>query len=268
MPEVFGLQFSPDGLDDLAAKVVAETIPAGTGPRLLVTANVDHIVKLRNFLEFRAAYVSAWAITADGFPVYLYNRMRRSTAPSRVTGSDLIAYVLPRLDPALHRVFIIASTEAIGDGLTQYLVGRGFSESAVATCTPPLGFERDHHYSEALAKQVGQHQATHLFIGLGAPKSEVWCHRHRDTLGDCYVLSVGAGLEFFLGYKERAPALVQKAGMEWLWRFAQEPQRLFRRYFVESWPFLLAIGSDLGQLIMETSQTLRSLTRSWYRNGI
>jgi N-acetylglucosaminyldiphosphoundecaprenol N-acetyl-beta-D-mannosaminyltransferase len=256
MSEIFGLTFSPDGLAELTARIVTEHVPVGEGSRMVVTANVDHIVQLRKRADFRAAYDSAWRVTADGFPVFLYSRLRRGGAPSRVTGSDLFANVMPRLSPARHRVFFIASTEATANGLKTYLIGQGFPENSISVCVPPLGFEQDEAYSAALAQQVRQHQTTHSFIGLGAPKSEIWCYQNRGTLGDCYILSVGAGLEFFLGHKKRAPAFVQRAGMEWFWRFAQEPQRLFHRYFIESWSFFRAIAADLklsGAKSLETS---------------
>jgi N-acetylglucosaminyldiphosphoundecaprenol N-acetyl-beta-D-mannosaminyltransferase len=245
MSEIFGLTFSPGGLVEIAATIVREPIPEGAGSRLVVTANVDHIVQLRKRADFRAAYASAWLVTADGFPVYLYNRLKQSGALSRVTGSDLFANVMPRLNPSSHRVCFIASTEATANGLRVYLISRGFPENSISVCVPPLGFERDEAHCAELAQQVRQHQTTHLFIGLGAPKSEIWCHQNRYALGDCYILSVGAGLEFFLGNKKRAPTFVQRVGMEWLWRFAQEPQRLFRRYFIESWSFFRAIADDI-----------------------
>jgi N-acetylglucosaminyldiphosphoundecaprenol N-acetyl-beta-D-mannosaminyltransferase len=152
---------------------------------------------------------------------------------------------MPKLDPANHRVFFIANSERTADGLREWLLNRGFPEDSVGFSVPPFGFEQHSEHSRDLAARIWQHRATHLFVGVGAPKSEIWCHQNRHMLGDCYVLCVGAGLEFFLGLKKRAPAIVRKMGMEWLWRFGQEPRRLFRRYFLESWPFLIAVADDL-----------------------
>jgi len=162
-----------------------------------------------------------------------------------VTGADLFAAVMAKLDPAVHRVFFVANSERTGEGIRLWLRGRGFPDDRIGICVPPFGFERDKDYSDGLAKRILRHQATHLFMGVGAPKSEIWCHQHGSRLGDCYVLCVGAGLDFFLGLKKRAPGFMQRIGMEWLWRCGQEPRRLFRRYFLDSWPFLLAIVSDL-----------------------
>jgi N-acetylglucosaminyldiphosphoundecaprenol N-acetyl-beta-D-mannosaminyltransferase len=244
--EVFGIRLSAAGLDKITEMIVSEPIPKGEGSRLIVTANVDHIVKLRKSADFRAAYATAWIRTADGFPIYQYARARGVDIPARVTGSDLFASVMARLGSKIHRCFFIARSETNGEALKAWLLDKNFPEHSLAICVPPFGFELDKNYSDELAKQVHQHGTTHLFVGLGAPKSEIWCYRNRLSVGDCYIMCVGAGLEFFLGEKKRAPAIFQKVGMEWLWRLGQEPRRLYRRYLIASWGFLLAVAEDLG----------------------
>jgi N-acetylglucosaminyldiphosphoundecaprenol N-acetyl-beta-D-mannosaminyltransferase len=245
MAPVFGLEFSPLTKDELAAVLLNAKVPPGAGPLSVITANLDHIVQLRENPEFSAAYHSAWVVTADGMPVFVYARIRGAPAPSRVTGSDLFATILPALSPSGNRCFFVASCELTGERLCAYLSTRGFPPAALAFDVPPHGFERDPDYSVRLARRIHDHGTTHLFFGVGAPKSEIWIHRHRDLLGDCYAVSVGAGLDFFAATKRRAPAWMRKSGFEWLWRFGQEPQRLYRRYLVNSWRFIDAVKADL-----------------------
>lgn len=245
MKRVFGIDFSPHSSDQLLAALARPAAPH-VGARAVVTANLDHVVTLARNEDFRSAYASAWAVTADGMPVYLYARLRGVPVPARVTGSDLFADLMQMLAPEAHRCFFVASSQLTADRLAAYLDARGFPPDAVATVVPPFGFDSDAAYSADLARRISEHRPTHLFFGVGAPKSEIWCHRHRDRIGDCYVLCVGAGLDFFAGTKIRAPRWMQKAGFEWFWRFAQEPRRLFRRYFVHSGLFLGAIARDLA----------------------
>jgi N-acetylglucosaminyldiphosphoundecaprenol N-acetyl-beta-D-mannosaminyltransferase len=152
---------------------------------------------------------------------------------------------MTRLDPAVHRCFFIANKEATGDAIRTWLLTQGFARDSIEVCVPPLRFEFDQEYSDKLAYRVREHKTTHLFIGLGAPKSEIWCYQNRLSIGDCYVMSVGAGLEFFVGLKKRAPAILQKIGLEWLWRLGHEPQRLSYRYLIQSWGVVIAIADDL-----------------------
>lgn len=243
---VFGIQFSPLSQPELVSRITRRRIPPGAGPRTVVTANLDHIAQLPGNPDFRAAYDSAWAVTADGMPVFIYAKLRGAPSPSRVPGSDLVAGLMPALSARKNRCFFVASNRLTARRLQAYLVWRGFPRSAVAFDVPPLGFESDPNYSARLAARIRAHRTTHLLFGVGAPKSEIWVHHHRRELGDCYVLCVGAGLDFFAQTKRRAPACFRRMGMEWLWRLSQEPHRLAPRYLVESWRFLGAVKDDLA----------------------
>jgi N-acetylglucosaminyldiphosphoundecaprenol N-acetyl-beta-D-mannosaminyltransferase len=241
----FGITFSTCSLVELVEQCVHDAVPAGNGPRLVVTANLDHIVHLRRHAAFRDAYARAWVATADGTPVYLYARMRRCPLPERVSGASFFARLMPRLIPGRHRPFFVVSRPGTGERLRRVMEERGFEASAIVVECPPFGFERDEAYSKALAARIREHGTTHLALGVGAPKSEVWVDVHRQQLGDCYAFAVGAGVDFFVGVERRAPEWMQRAGLEWCWRFLREPRRLFRRYFVDSWEFLWAVKQDL-----------------------
>jgi N-acetylglucosaminyldiphosphoundecaprenol N-acetyl-beta-D-mannosaminyltransferase len=245
MAPVFGIEFSPLSQAELVDTLAKQRVPRGAGPRCVVTANLDHIVQLSRNPEFRSAYANAWVAVPDGTPVFVYAKFRGTAAPARLPGSDLFKALLSCLDPATERCFFVASGNDTAGRLRRFLRSRGFLDEAIDSAVPPHGFEQDASYSHALARRIRWHGTTHLFFGLGAPKSEIWIDRYRRELGDCYALSVGAGLDFFAGTKRRAPIWMQRAGMEWLWRASQEPRRLGRRYFVDSWRFLAAVRHDL-----------------------
>ena len=243
--EVLGIRFTLLSLPQLV-RIVAETpVPRGMGPRILVTANVDHVGQLHRNPRFRAAYDHAWVATADGMPVYCYARLRGAGLPGRVTGADMFAALLPLLSPGTHRPFFVANSAPTATALAAYLAERGFDRDASAFDVPPFGFEADGDYSATLARRIREHGTTHLFMAVGSPKSELWVDEHRAMLGDCYAMSVGASLDFFVGLRARAPAWMQHSGFEWVWRLGTEPRRLARRYLVESWSFLQAVRHDL-----------------------
>ena len=242
---VFGLRLSAMTRAELARSIERDPVPAGTGPRIVCTANVDHVVHLHTNAAFRTAYGAAWAVTADGMPVYAYARMRRERVPGRVTGSDLVNDLVRGLSPRLHRCCFITSRPDIAEALERDMVSRGFPADSLRFVVPPFGFENNLAYSAELARDIGRRGTTHLFVGVGAPKSEIWTDRYRALIGDCYVLNAGAGLEYSCGLRRRAPRWIQHSGFEWMWRFCGEPRRLFRRYFVDSWTFLAAIRRDL-----------------------
>lgn len=243
---VFGLTFSEAGEAELARTIVDSKVPSGEGPRVVATANLDHVANLTRNADLGAAYARAWAVTADGMPVFAYARLRGLPVPGRVTGSDLCRRILGELSPATNRLFFVVSCEETRDRIRAVMAGRGFAPGALAFRVPHFGFEDDADYSRALTAEIARHRTTHLFMGLGSPKSEVWTNKVRAGLGDCYVLNFGAGLDYFAGTRRRAPKVLQHTGLEWTWRVACEPRRLFRRYFLNSWRFLRAVRLDLA----------------------
>lgn len=242
---MFGMQFSLDSLDDLACELCTSPVPQGSGPRLLVTINVDHVVNLRRNAAFRKAYRSAWKATIDGMPILLYAKLRGIGVAERVTGANLFPLVFDNLNPALHRPFFVPSNESTASFLRTGLLAAGFTEVQFDIHIPEFGFETDAVQSHTLVSKIAALHPTHIFFGVGAPKSEIWIDRHRSQLGDAYCLAVGAALDFHAGTYRRAPLWMQQAGLEWCWRFGQQPKRMFRRYFIDSRLIFGALVDDM-----------------------
>lgn len=224
---LFDVQFSDLDYDQVLDWIL-RTPPAGCGTRLLATANIDHIVNLQKNERFRRAYDAAALITIDGAPVVRVARMIGLPA-NRITGADLCRDALARLSPDTHRPFFVAPSPTTVKALARALSAQGFRSDQFGTEVPPYGFEKHAAFGRALADRIRGGRYTHLFMAVGAPKSEIWIHEH--ALGDITALAIGAGLDLALGLARRAPVVVQRLGLEWTWRLAQEPRRLFRRYF-------------------------------------
>ena len=242
---LFGLAFEnaePRGLLE-----ALQSAPA-TGPRMIVTANIDHIVTLRDDAEFRAAYAWAAARTLDGMPLVWLARRRGHGAARRITGHDLLAAALASPAAKAGRIFLVCASSEVERAIVATLVHQGFRRESLDSVVPPFRFERDEAYSGALADTIRAHGTTLLVFGVGAPKSETWVYRHRDLIGAPLVLCAGEAVSVAAGVVPRAPVLLQRMGMEWLFRVALAPRRLFYRYFVRSWSFVgVAYTNVLGQ---------------------
>lgn len=233
--ELFGLRFQTGSAESIVAAVAARR---DDGPRMIVTANVDHIVQLSTDPAFRGAYSRAAARTLDGMPLVWLARAACRRPVHRVTGHDLMGCVMADPPAFARRIFLVSARQDAADALATRLRDRGLPDGAVASAVPPFGFEADPDYSAALAARIRAHGTTLLVMGVGAPKSEIWIDRHRATLGDPVVFCIGDALNVAAGYLSRAPGLMQRLGLEWIFRFIQAPRRLFRRYFVKSWRFI------------------------------
>jgi N-acetylglucosaminyldiphosphoundecaprenol N-acetyl-beta-D-mannosaminyltransferase len=241
---IFTYRFCNLSLDEIV-ELTAHAPEKGQGLRLVVTANLDHVVLLRKNQGLARAYANAWLRTIDGMPVFLYSKLSRRGTRSRVTGADLFPRLLERLQIGRHRPFFVVPSEAVAQGLRDWASSRGFAPDSYGVAVPKFGFERDPAYGAELVAAIRAVGTTHLFFGVGCPKSEIWMDEHASALGDLYGFAVGAAISFFTGHARRAPPVVSAIGFEWLWRVVQEPTRLGRRYFVNSWPFALAIAEDL-----------------------
>jgi N-acetylglucosaminyldiphosphoundecaprenol N-acetyl-beta-D-mannosaminyltransferase len=106
------------------------------------------------------------------------------------------------------------------------------------THTPPAGFGDDGAGTEAAVQAVSAARPDILFVGVGSPRQEYWVHQHWDRLSAVVAVCCGAALDYAAGTMRRAPAWMRGTGLEWLWRLAREPRRLWRRYLVRDAAFV------------------------------
>ncbi|MBY8829933.1 WecB/TagA/CpsF family glycosyltransferase [Hephaestia mangrovi] len=243
--QAYGIPFTRASFE----QIVAFGLRAAERPTLFVTCNLNHLRLLQTNAAFREAYRKAAIITLDSRPMQALARIQLRQSFPLVTGADLFEALIEQLRPERDRPFFVAGSEFAATQLTGALVARGFANSAVGHIVPPFGFEWDSAYGDRLIEQIGVFAPTHLFMGVGAPKSEIWISRRFDSLPPANIFCVGAALDFTAGLKERAPPWFRKSGLEWLHRLAGEPRRLFPRYAGDA--FLLArmiAGRPLAQI--------------------
>jgi N-acetylglucosaminyldiphosphoundecaprenol N-acetyl-beta-D-mannosaminyltransferase len=235
---------------DIAAVSMPEAVAAtlalvGRGePQLVVTPNVDHVVVLERDREFADAYASAALRIADGAPLVLLARLLGTPLPERVTGVDLTQELLARCEQTGQTVFFFGgSPSALSGALAR--VTADHPGLTIAGASPTVDLDRPtEDEAEALAT-LRDARPDLVFVFLGAPKQEKWFMRRRDELPPGVFVGVGATVDFLAGTVQRAPARVQSMGLEWLWRLAHEPRRLFRRYVVQDSRFAVIAAREL-----------------------
>jgi N-acetylglucosaminyldiphosphoundecaprenol N-acetyl-beta-D-mannosaminyltransferase len=233
--DVLGTPIDNVSLTEATDRVVA--LARSGSPHLVVTANVDHLMTLRHDVGFRRAYDAASLRLADGAPLLAVSRLCRTPLAGRVTGADLMPTVAAAAERHGLRVFVLGGTPEVAAAAAARL--RSLHPALVLEhSSPPLGFDADLLEDRRAFAALRAFRPDIVFVCLGAPRSEKWAASHLHHLGGGAVLCVGAAVDFVAGAKSRAPTLIQRLGLEWAYRLAQEPGRLWRRYLLTDSRFL------------------------------
>jgi N-acetylglucosaminyldiphosphoundecaprenol N-acetyl-beta-D-mannosaminyltransferase len=218
----------------------AELIESG-GPAQHVAVNVAKIVALRDDPRLRAIVESCDLVSVDGQPVVWASRLLRDPLPERVAGIDLMFRLLGLAERRGYRVFVLGAKEDV-------------LEAAVARLTeryPRLTLAGFHHgyfadeESAEICAIVRAAQPHILLVAMSSPRKEYWLAEHARDLGVPFSMGVGGSIDVVAGLTKRAPALMQRLGLEWFYRFLQEPLRLGPRYLRTNGRFAALLAREL-----------------------
>ena len=230
--DMFGLHFERVQLADAVAQVLTAARSRSCG--LVVTPNVDQVVRFDADQRMHQVYRSAWRVYADGMPlVWISWLLDKRGLPGRVTGADLLPAVCGAAAREGLSVFFCGGEPGVAQAAADRMVERFDGLVVAGVSCPPWGFEHDADCSARLVEEINRSGAHILFLGVGAPKQEKWGFDQLGRLQVGPVLCVGAAFSFAAGLVRRAPKLVRSCGLEWAWRLALEPRRLWRRYLVD-----------------------------------
>lgn len=244
--EMFGLRFERVALAGAVAQVITAARTRTTG--LVVTPNVDQIVKFGADPFMHEVYRSALHVYADGMPLaWLSHLLGCRGLPGRVTGADLLPAVCCQAAEEGLGVFFCGGDPGVAQAAADCMRARFAGLVVAGVNCPPHGFERDADGSARLVDEINRSGADILFLGVGAPKQEKWGFNQLARLQVGPILCVGAAFSFAAGLVRRAPLVVRRCGMEWAWRLALEPRRLWRRYLVDDMRIFVLAWREVAQ---------------------
>jgi N-acetylglucosaminyldiphosphoundecaprenol N-acetyl-beta-D-mannosaminyltransferase len=180
-------------------------------------------------------------VLVDGTPMMWAARFLGTPLPGRVSGSDFVPAFCPIAAKAGHRIFLLGAAPGIAESAKSWLQRKATGLRIVGTYAPPFGFERDKRESDRVISVVTRTQPDVLFTAFGSPKQEKWLFRHYHDMNVPVSMGVGSTFDYLAGRLKRAPMWMQRAGLEWSYRLAQEPRRLWRRYLLDDPPFIFHI---------------------------
>lgn len=234
--ELFGLDIDALTFDESVEALSAAAVQRDGRAKVVVTPNVDHIVRLDGNAEFKSLYKQADFVFADGMPVVWASKLVNRPLPERVTGADLFVSLCQKAQSAGWQVVVLggdAEREAsIRQGFATHFPGLRIEIISPSMKYDPAGAEAKQH-----ADRIRELAPELVFVCLGLPKQEQWAFRYAPTLPGGIVLCAGMAMMFAIGMQRRAPKWMQRSGTEWVWRLASEPRRMAHRYLVQDTKF-------------------------------
>lgn len=225
------LTIDPLTVDGAVGRVV-DALGRGEGG-LVVTPNVDILRLLEDPANAEIAGKASMFV-CDGAPLLLASRLAGVPLPGRVTGTELVHGLASAAAATGLSIAVVGgapgTAAAAGRRLAQAHPGL---EVRGAVC-PDWGFEHEPGTLAALVEEIAGSGADVVFVGLGFPKQERLAIALRAVMPTAWFVGCGAAVEFVAGTRRRAPRVVQLIGMEWVFRLAQEPRRLGRRYLADA----------------------------------
>ena len=180
-------------------------------------------------------------VTPDGQPVrWALNLLHRARLADRVYGPALTLKVMEACSRQQTPIYLYGTTETLLTQLRKALAAR-FPDLKVAGCEPSRFRTISEQERSEIALRIRASGAKITFVGIGCPRQEIWAYEFRDLLS-MPVLAVGAAFPFIAGSIPQAPGWMQRRGLEWLFRLAAEPRRLWKRYVLLN-PLYLAMVS-------------------------
>lgn len=167
-------------------------------------------------------------VLPDGFPLVIGMRMNGAKNVKRIAGPDLMLKVCDEASKKSQKIFLYGSDPVTLKKLKTNLENKYKKLKIVGVLSPPYR-NLTKEEKESIKNKIIQKKPNIIFVGLGFPKQEIWMNENKNKINSV-MLGVGAAFDFHGGSKKRAPKIMQNCGLEWLWRFLQEPRRLGSRY--------------------------------------
>lgn len=200
-----------------------------------VVVNAAKIVALQKDLKLRESVNCCDIINADGQAVVWASRFLKKPLPERVAGIDLMENLVALAHTEGYKIFFLGAKEEIVSNVVS-IYSNKFSPNIIAGYRNGY-FDKDQEKS--IAKQISDTGANILFVAISSPKKEIFLNENKSILKNVnFIMGVGGSFDVVSGVVKRAPKWMQRYGLEWFYRFIQEPKRMWKRYLIGNLKFI------------------------------
>lgn len=199
----------------------------------VVAVNVDVIMKIENDPYLKEIVDNADMVLVDGKPLVWISKMYGRPLKAKISGSDLVPLLCDVAAQKGYSIFIIGGKDGIAEQAQKRLESKLPNIKIVGTYAPPMGFEKDEEELNKINSMISKAKPDLLIACFGCPKQEKWIYENINKYDAKVSICAGATVDFLAGNVKRAPRWMSEHGLEWFYRFLQEPKRMFKRYFVD-----------------------------------
>lgn len=199
----------------------------------VVAVNVDVVIKMEKDSYLKEITDKADLVLTDGKPLVWISKLYKRPVKARIAGSDLVPILCAHSAKKGYTIFILGGKEGIAKQAKGNLEKSYPGIQIVGTYAPPFGFEKDQAELDHIAQLISQVHPDILVACFGCPKQEKFIYENYQKYNATVSICAGATVDFLAGNVKRAPKWMREHGLEWLYRFFQEPKRLFKRYFID-----------------------------------
>ena len=199
----------------------------------IVAINVDVVMKIENDSYLKEITDEADMVLVDGKPLEWIAKWHKRPIKAKISGSDLVPILCKRAAEKGYSIFIIGGKEGIAEKAKQNLERDLPGIKIVGTYAPPFGFEKDEKELNRINEMISSAHPDILIACFGCPKQEKWIYENISKYDAKVSVCAGATVDFLAGNVNRAPRWMSEHGLEWFYRFLQEPKRMFKRYFID-----------------------------------
>lgn len=252
--EILGCAIDRLDMSGTLEKVEA-TIAAGEFTQHMAI-NAAKLVSMQRDPKLREIIEECGLVNADGQAVVWASRLLGDPLPERVAGIDLMDELLALAERRGYRVYFLGARREVLDVAVDRLLEK-YPELQVAGARD--GYFADSEKPE-VAAEIRASRPDMLFVAMSSPRKEYFLGTYGPGLGAPFVMGVGGSIDVVAGITRRAPVVLQRLGLEWLFRLLQEPRRMFRRYAVTNWQFI--------RLVVRARMSRRGFNQSAAREAL
>lgn len=199
----------------------------------VVPINVDVVIKIEEDDYLKEIVNNAEIVLVDGKPLIWISKLHKKPIKAKISGSDLVPLLFERGSKKGYSFFVIGGAEGVAEKAKQNLKIKFPQIKIVGTYAPPIGFDKDENELQKINQMINDSEADIVIACFGCPKQEKWIYNNYQKYNAKVSICAGATVDFLAGNVKRAPRWMSEHGLEWFYRFLQEPKRMFKRYFVD-----------------------------------